>query len=241
MFCSNCGKEVIGKFCTNCGTPVNVEATPISTPVTPTEESVATPNTTVPQFTYTNSSVNAYGDVPASATVPTTPKAPGSKKKILIPIIAVIAVIAIGLATFFIIRSNKGSSTPQKLMNKISKALEKNDMDAIEKLCNKKLNDKMKLLSGSGYIEDVIEEAEELYEDIHEEVGRINKVTFKILDTENYDTYFANSLTAMGIKTSAVMSFEVQLSARGNEGSDSFEVEIIAAKIGGRWYLIDID
>ena len=48
MKCTNCGAELNGKFCTNCGTPAPVEETPVAN--VPTEEPMVTPNTEFPTF-----------------------------------------------------------------------------------------------------------------------------------------------------------------------------------------------
>ena len=48
MKCTNCGAELNGKFCTNCGTPAPVEETPVAN--VPTEEPTVTPNTEFPTF-----------------------------------------------------------------------------------------------------------------------------------------------------------------------------------------------
>ena len=50
MKCTNCGAELNGKFCTNCGTPAPVEEAPVAN--VPAEEPIpmATPNTEFPTF-----------------------------------------------------------------------------------------------------------------------------------------------------------------------------------------------
>lgn len=257
MFCPNCGAQLPdgSKFCASCGSavesaPAETEIlTPAETPASvPVEEtvvlSVDTPapvqeTPVVPQ----HQPYAEYAPQTVSAPVMTAEPAPVKKKNkgLLIGVIVAAVAIVTAVVLFLVLGGGGGSSSPEAVAEKAISCTFEGDIDGLFSCVNDKYLDVMCEKEGVSLdeIKSQMSEAMSYITTLGIDYKIVNNGATEV-DSSTYDSvveeYAGYDISVTDVKR---VNLEVTMTVFGMEQSQDFP--IITVKIGGNWYVGDMD
>lgn len=210
MYCKQCGTQLQdgSAFCSACGAQQDVAPQNVAP--------AAAPQDFAPQ-----------GDAPQNA--------PRRKKTALIVTIAAVALVAVGLVLFFLLRDNGGDSLAP--IKAYISALETGDYKRMKSAVPEALYE-------DRYFEDDFYDA---VEDLDDEYGTSRKMTYKKLgeeeaiegeDFEDWREEICDDYDLSEKKLTAIHEVMIQVDVEGSRGSDTLRGTVLLFCYDGTWYAI---
>lgn len=210
MYCKQCGTQLQdgSAFCSACGAQQDVAPQNVAP--------AAAPQDFAPQ-----------GAAPQNA--------PRRKKTALIVTIAAVALVAVGLTLFFLLRDNGGGSLAP--IEAYLSALETGDYKRIKGAVPEAVYE-------DRYFEDDFYDA---VEELDDEYGTSRKMTYKKLgeeeviegeDFEDWREEICDDYDLSEKKLTAIHSVRIQVDVEGSRGSDTLRGTMILFCYDGTWYAI---
>lgn len=238
-YCTNCGTQLPdgAAFCPHCGTArrvVKVETTPQPVPTPAAPQTPVTP-------------------VAPQSVAPAAQQPPLNWRKLLIPAIALVAVIAIVLVVMSKSGSGKGSSYESAIDNYFSVQLGDISVSKVKALAPAEYWEYMEDKYGETfdeYYEDIADELDEYKENLEDKYGRNIKITYEITKERDVSEknlgyiaeYLADQYDINEDDVTAGYRLDMEMTIMGSDDSDDDEVEdVYVLKIGGKWYLAMVE
>ena len=261
-FCTHCGTQMPdgAAFCPHCGTArraARVEATPQSapaaapqTPVMPVVPQSVTPAPAAPAIP--QSAPAPQAPVTTQSTAPAARKIPLDRKKLLIPAIAVVAILAIVLLVLPGGKgSGKGSSYEAAIDNYLTLQIGKVSASKYKALAPQEYWD---YLEDQGYdfdeyYERIADEVDERVDELEDQYGKNVKYTFEVTRERDVSErnlgyiaeYLADKYDIDVDDVTAGYRLDLEMTISGSDDSDTDEAEdVYVLKIGGKWYLAEV-
>lgn len=253
MFCKNCGAENYdgARFCVGCGTDLTpAPAQPVyEEPVY--QEPVQAPVQEAPaeggfEQTLNNVKEGATDAFNKAADFGKNymEEAKKDKKKLIIPIVAGVAVIALLIVLFSALF---GGGYKTALNNYYKKYLiGKATQSTIKNMYPDEYWDENDIDP-----EDIWESYEEYSDDmvdsLEDEYGKNLRVTYKITDKDKMDKDDLKDLASelheeWGVKKKSVKQayeLELEVTIKGSEDEETDDMDVVVVKIGSKWYIVD--
>lgn len=251
MFCKNCGAENYdgARFCVGCGADLTpAPAQPVyeqpvyEQPVYQAPVQEAQPNAGFEQ------TLNNVKDGAADAFNKAADfgknymeEAKKDKKKLIIPVVAIVAVLAIiiGLIAGLGGGYKTALNNYMKILN--GKATQGNIKNMYPKEYWEEMDEDPK-----DFYEEYKDSYEDMLEEMEEEYGKNVKFSYKITDKDKMDKddlkdLASNLHDSWGVKKKSVKAayeLELELIVKGREDKEEIETEVTVVKIGSKWYVL---
>ena len=253
MFCKNCGAENYdgARFCVGCGAELtSAPAQPVYEQPVYEQPVYQAPVQEAPVSGGFEQTFNNVKDGAADAFNKAADfgknymeEAKKDKKKLIVPVVAIVAVLAIIIGLI----ASLGGGYKTALNNYYKKYLiGKATQSTIKNMYPKEYWEEMDTDPEEAW-ESYEEYSEDMVEALEEEYGKNLRVTYKITDKDKLDKDDLKELRedlheSWGVKKKAVKKayeLELDLTIKGRDDEETDEATVTVAKIGSRWYIVN--